>query len=374
MQSRNFAALTWLRALAAATVVISHAIRAVEPTAGILQWGWMAIPAKFFDLGHFGVYLFFALSGCTLYISNNALPDAAAVGRFFSKRFMRIWPAFITSLIVFELFDMLLLALDVNHAGWLAQCLKPGGVNEFFRYALLISNFTGPGEYFNSVYWSIPVEFQFYLMFPLVLLSMRGRSLAVLSPLLAGAVLYVLGRKELIPMDRYEVLTMAYVFFGGMLIGHLRSLSTRMIEPATGAALLGGVLVLVSGKSSGLIGGVDLGAKLYGVAALLCVTIAMATKLRKDSGRIGQLASHYGEVSYSIYLFHMLFVGVASLLASALALQDNVLLYSVILASLLGSYALSILTYRWIEYPSILLGRRLLSNPATIDKSADASR
>ena len=62
--------LTWLRALAAFFVVVSHSIRTAEVKYSVSDEESYFFPVSLLDLGTFGVYLFFALSGCTLYLSN----------------------------------------------------------------------------------------------------------------------------------------------------------------------------------------------------------------------------------------------------------------------------------------------------------------
>jgi peptidoglycan/LPS O-acetylase OafA/YrhL len=66
--------LTWLRAISALLVICSHVIRTAESNYGTFPK--MDIPNFFyaFDLGTFGVLLFFTLSGTTLYISNSNKP------------------------------------------------------------------------------------------------------------------------------------------------------------------------------------------------------------------------------------------------------------------------------------------------------------
>lgn len=69
-QNSHISRLTWLRGLAALFVVIAHSIRATEVS--YLQGNHVSNFSFFslLDLGNYGVVLFFALSGCTLYISN----------------------------------------------------------------------------------------------------------------------------------------------------------------------------------------------------------------------------------------------------------------------------------------------------------------
>lgn len=353
---KHFETLTWLRAAAALFVVISHVIRSVEE--GVDLSGLAGV-LGFVDLGGFGVYLFFALSGCTLYLSN--AKAASAPLSFYVKRFMRIWPAFALSLLLFACFDPLYARLAAG-GGWLSDSLRAGGARDLLVYASLTSNIVGPGGLFNAVYWSIPAEFQFYLLFPVTGWLMRRGALGVLAPVLLGALLYAVGRLAWLPMARYEVFTMAYVFLGGVALAHWRGRVAWMLRGRWGGALMCAMLLVVGARHSGLIGGQSFGASFYGVSALLCVFFAVAgASPAQPQSAFLRLLSRYGEVSYSIYLFHMLFVALAVLLATALGVAGVARLAFVMLATLCGSYGFSLLSYRLVEQPSIRLGRTLLA-------------
>ncbi len=359
MSARHFEALTWLRGIAALFVVVSHAIRALERNTEFFGPGWQII--RLFDLGNFGVYLFFALSGCTLYLSNRGISSPAETVNFYVKRFMRIWPAFCISLIVFACFD--LYYVD-HHSGssWLAEALRPGTLTMLVRYLSLAFNITGPDNYFNSVYWSIPVEFQFYVMFPLIIVAMRRSALGLLVPVAIAAILYYVGKQELVPMARYEVFTMAYAFLGGVLLGELRARTDVVINRYTAALLLGATLLVVAAKHRAAYAWLDGGAEFYGIAALLCVLFSLASVMPKEPSQpVLRLLSSYGNVSYSTYLFHLLFVALAALATASLPISGTPRLYLVVALSVVGSYLFSLFSYRYIELPSIALGRKLAS-------------
>ncbi len=357
MTVRHFEALTWLRGFAAFFVVVSHSIRSIEASVNLSTSGLQVV--RFFDLGNFGVYLFFALSGCTLFLSNSAIESPGSIVRFYFKRFMRIWPAFFLSLGIFAIFDVFYSHFDIVN-NWIAEALRPGNWKIFLVYLSLGFNFTGPGNYFNSVYWSVPIEFQYYLLFPLAVLMMRRTSF-FLPPLVMAASLYLIGKFELIPVARYEFFTMAYAFFGGMLLADLRRRSDLYFSPSVALPLLFVTLFFVAAKHMGLIELFDVGAKFYGLFALLCVLIAISSKTHEPS-RSGLLAflSNYGNVSYSTYLFHMIFVGTAVLVSTVYGIEGAYRGYFVVVLSICASYLFSQLTYKYVEQSSIRLGRNLI--------------
>ena len=98
--------LAWLRGLAAVLVVVSHSLRCSE---SLQNYG---LPAgnpwllSYFDLGTFAVCVFLTLSGATLYISNSTSSRPFSPCGYLLKRLLRIWPAFVVSLMVYGLFGI----------------------------------------------------------------------------------------------------------------------------------------------------------------------------------------------------------------------------------------------------------------------------
>jgi peptidoglycan/LPS O-acetylase OafA/YrhL len=155
-----------LRALAAFAVVLHH-----------------AMPASFqkLRLGEAGVQLFFVLSGFLITgILLNAKEQAHARGvghgrvmlAFYARRFLRIFPLY---------FLVLFVALFLNY---------PYLREEFPWHVAYLSNWRMglTGEWMGSLghFWSLAVEEQFYLVWPVVVLLVPTRRLL---PVLLGVVL-----------------------------------------------------------------------------------------------------------------------------------------------------------------------------------------
>ncbi|HET8687095.1 MAG TPA: acyltransferase, partial [Methanosarcina sp.] len=316
----------------------------------------------------FSVFLFFALSGCTLFISSadkiNSLKDW---GIFYIRRFLRIWPVFAVSMLFYigfiEVFKShYFAARDL----WIAQFLADYSFANVLQYLSLTYNITGPSYLFCGPYWSLPVEFQFYLMLPAALILMRRSSFGLVVPILFAFTLYVLYSTSLVHLEKYEVLKMGYTFFGGVLLAKLhRRVGLRLSFSVSVTAFFTLVLlvVLVSNNlvslPSVLFRVFDLD-HLCGILAVLSVALALFSKPIKYRSRLMDYLDEYGEISYSIYLFHMLFVGAAALIVVNLEIYTaNSKLIFIMLISLGGSYWFSKYTYRYIEKTTIEWGRRL---------------
>lgn len=359
--------LTWLRAVAAFFVVISHCLRVTEYSYAPEDVESYFLPINIFDLGSFGVCIFFALSGCTLYLSNReSIVTTRDVISFYVKRFMRIWPAFAVSLVVYMVFIEI---FRVGYTGdldtWISRFLYDYTLVNVFQYLALIVDVTGPKYLFNASYWSLPIEFHYYLLLPFAILLMRRWMLPLLVPVLFGGLMYLVFHYSLIHVALTELFQLGYTFFGGVLIATLRMRILGRLPALLGLGL--GALVVVL---TGLIA-IDRIAvptdvlfladkwNCYGLAALICVALAMFSQTPRLPVPLKTLLNEYGEISYSIYLFHLVFVGFSAIIVTRLGIYGNLPKMLFVLGfSVVGSYFFCRFTYAAIEEPSIEVGRR----------------
>lgn len=150
-QVRRLHALTALRFVAAAMIVVHHSgeVGLLPPFKSVLQQA---------------VSFFFVLSGFILAYVYPRMETWEARGRFLLARFARVWPAHVASfvLLVVLLHRMYRLQLD----SW-GEAISVGAVN----LAMLQSWFPETKYFFsyNAVSWSISTEFAFYLFFPFLI-------------------------------------------------------------------------------------------------------------------------------------------------------------------------------------------------------------
>ena len=110
--------------------------------------------------GYFGVDLFFVLSGYLLggpFLRARAgLAGPPSWRRFWIHRVRRVLPAYWTQLVLLCL------------VAWLAGQGWPLGARDFLLLASLLFNIEFNAPALNPVYWSLPVEWNFYLALPLL--------------------------------------------------------------------------------------------------------------------------------------------------------------------------------------------------------------
>lgn len=159
-----------LRALAVLSVIVYH-----------LDAAWL--PG-----GFTGVDIFFAISGFVVSASVDRLPRVGAGAellRFYARRLRRIAPALIVCLLATALASMLFIPVS-----WLSETSEKTGRMAFFGLSNWVLAATG-NDYFSprtdfnpyTHTWSLGVEEQFYLLFPLLFLvwsrCRRGWGLAL---------------------------------------------------------------------------------------------------------------------------------------------------------------------------------------------------
>jgi peptidoglycan/LPS O-acetylase OafA/YrhL len=372
MSSQKFELLTWLRGIAAFFVIVNHTALAAKEKYSLLDGEPYLQPFAFFDLGTFAVYLFFVLSGCTLTLNYaNKINNAAHFASFYIKRFFRIWPAYVASIAIYllfrEFFQVFYLA-DPN--AWVAPpFLVDYSFANVLQYLSLTFNISGPQRLFNCVYWSLPVEFQYYLMLPFALILMRNRFLNIAVPLIIGVALYFLYPLKIIPIDRIELLKMGFSFFGGVLLAKTYHYAPLKISTYISYILFGMVIVVCGAVVNNLvkipeaIPFVSDVQNFFGLCALFTVALALVTHPPTITTRLARFLTLYGEISYSVYLFHMIFVGLAVILVVNFAVHAYLAqFFFILIFSLLGSYWLSLFTFKWIERPSVSLGAKLANS------------
>ena len=189
-EPRRLPFIDGIRALAALYVVLCHAY--YEPSSGYYEDKISKVGKIINHLGltygPLAVAVFIVVSGFCL-----GLPiakrhgDVGSVPEFFRRRIRRIVPPYLACLIFSSLF-ILLIAHEKTGTVW-DYCL-PLTWHSFWTHALLVHNLLGrPGEGVIGYHlWSIAVEAQIYLLFPLIALGYRKIGWVVTS-----LALYALG-------------------------------------------------------------------------------------------------------------------------------------------------------------------------------------
>lgn len=189
MKRTYFENLDGLRTIAFLMVFISHCWKNLYFK---FESEWLNVAfSKVFDIGSLGVNLFFVLSGFLityLLFEEKEQNGAIHIRNFYIRRILRIWPVYFLVVIVFVfMLPYFIGALKNEYAD-----INPINI---FRYLFFLVNFDHIAYGINfrlaSVLWSVSVEEQFYLFWPIVLTVFSKKNwLFVFISLVLGSYLF----------------------------------------------------------------------------------------------------------------------------------------------------------------------------------------
>jgi peptidoglycan/LPS O-acetylase OafA/YrhL len=327
--------LDYLRGIAALSVALPH------------FFVYHSISGETFEaVSAVAVEVFFILSGYVLadqvlYVA--ARRQAAPLGIFLVRRWMRTIPPYVVALCAMS---------------WLTSKL---GSADFYRYLFYVQNFAGQNnqsDYF-AVAWSLSVEEWFYVTFPLFLLVVSlvskpaGRSSTV-----AAAAVFILGitalrsmtgdlgdwgasvrRVVVFRMDSIACGFVLHLIVREYLSGKLRSL--LLAAAVTAAGLLSVWITLLAEHGN------DAAKQLFPLVTVAFGSFAVLFALSLDraiekNAMVARIGVTLGRLSYSLYLFHTVFLTViGSTVERDQALLVQLIIYCVICGSFSAAFFLS---------------------------------
>jgi len=159
--------LDHIRGVAIIGVLVFHSLGSAYGIAKLRWHGWLPdfdVPGSFLLLfpatfGWLGVAVFFVVSGFCIHLSHQRAKDED-LRAFFIRRFFRIYPPYLAALLIFSF-------LYPWHE---IRLCSPPSLARFCTHLFLVHNLhSGSFNAINMAFWSVAVEFQLYLLYPLVL-------------------------------------------------------------------------------------------------------------------------------------------------------------------------------------------------------------
>jgi len=332
-----------LRAVAVLLVVLAHA--GVPAVAG----------------GYVGVDVFFVISGfliTSLLLREVATTGRISIGRFYARRALRLLPA-ASLVLVATVLGFRLWLPSVRAEEFARDALASVGYAANFRFAWTGTDYLNAGNSPSPFqhFWSLAVEEQFYLVWPLLIIGTAGlfrrhrRALAIVLTILV-AVSFTLSITETVrsaPWAYFGPHTRAWELGAGALLAVAATRLTRIpVRLATALGWLGlaviGVAAVAFDDATAYPGGLS-AVPVLGAAAVIAAGIG--GRPLRGAGALLELGPMLavGRLSYGWYLWHWPILMIApAALGRAGTVRTNLLLAA-------AALALAGLTYRLVEDP-----------------------
>jgi exopolysaccharide production protein ExoZ len=342
----EFLGVQALRGVAACMVVVIHATH---------EWAQKFQGSKIWWPGQAGVDVFFVISGFVMVLSSHGKGhNNNPALRFLERRIIRVVPLYwiISSIVLMKFW---LLKLNPHLANYSFNVQTPFAYVAASFLFIPYRNSIGEIEPLLAAGWSLSFEMFFYLLFATAL-ALRLNIIRFLTVAIVSLVTIGLFYKPTWPV--FIVLTQPIMleFLAGTLIGHL-IIKGYKIGPLLCFAMGAGsvaALLMVTGKAN------ELRLLQMGIpAALLVLCIVMQER------RLGALCPAWmlvlGDISYSLYLVHMLVIAVIVKPLAMIAGSNSWLTELLATIALLcASILTSLLLYRFVERPLNNIFRRKL--------------
>ncbi len=350
--SKRIPSLDGLRGLAIILVLIGHGSYSIPQS-------FLSPLFMFLGNGHLGVSIFFVLSGYLIYtLSVQEYQKTGTFNwkNFYFRRILRIFPAFyfvLLTIILLKVFKIIILTLPMllSAATFTAN------------YNLLWIKSTALTDYFViGHFWTLALEEQFYLVFPLLMILFRNnRLLPILTVVILLEPFVRVFCYFLIPSLRGQIGEMLHTSFdsigAGVLLGELLrndKIKDRLFRLANNRLILSisilfivfispilnihfrGLYMLTVGKTLELIG----------ISVLIVAAISNRKTLlfRLLNSRV---LSKIGILSYSIYLWNNLFL-----------YDDGKLIFNQFPLNFLCVFGMGIFSYYIVEKPFLRIKDR----------------
>lgn len=285
-----------LRLFAAMQVALSHAMSYLDNPISFLVW-MSALP---------GVPIFFFLSGLLIYGSyKSSLSSETPLKTFYKKRILRLYPG----LWVCFIFSVFLLFLS----GYMFE--NPATYSELFFWTLTQVSFLqyyqpeflyafGTGAV-NAALWTIVVEIQFYLLFPLVyrlLHCSHIKVLLVLSIFMAINLIHTYlnpGKTTFEVLFSVTFIPWIYMFLFGAITAHYTDVQKWILNKNLIGLILVFLAVYIASNILGMRWNNGIHPLGFGLMAMICFRLAFIKQ------NVSNILLNKNDISYGIYIYHM---------------------------------------------------------------------
>jgi len=316
-------------------------------------WTWSDSLSSLLPIGHFGVVIFFVLSGflITKLLLEEPLnkPLILSCKEFYIRRSLRIFPIYYLFLAFIYYFNV----EDINAAG-IMPWLYLTNIHIFNQNSWIGS---------HSHLWTLAIEEQFYLIWPFVILFLRSRIKILLislifiifTAILSRIILY-LGDFSSLQIKIFSLTVFDFFAFGSLIsIGciYFKEKLRHLISPLLffGITLYYGSYYLMSDIAFSIISQFSLSL----ISASFIIFAIYSKNNSKNNFLHNKVTIDLGKISYGIYLYHNIIIAHWLTIAEFIGLNPSNAIYNKIVFLIMFTIILAKISYRFIEKPFLQL-------------------
>jgi peptidoglycan/LPS O-acetylase OafA/YrhL len=358
----NYKYLDSLRGIAILMVVLIHTSQWIIPDSKIL----LSIASK----GGLGVQLFFIVSAFTL--SNSMLirqNEKFAIKNFFIRRFFRVVPLFYMGIIIYT-----------TYYGFESSYYAPDGKSKVAVIATLLFSHIWHPEWINSIVpggWSIGNEVLFYFLLPILFkycFSLKKILWLFISSIAISFLFGIISSdllKNLYEENQYYLVDsfIFFHFFSQLPVFLLGMFTFQFCYNAYDLKINRYVIYILLASTIGITLFTDCINEFIPIHLKISIFFSILLiylKNRETSLLINKAFIKVGQYSYGIYIYHFFILAlIKNNITINKILTNDILLFAFYLLIVLISLGIAIFSYKLIEYPSIKLGKKLITNLST---------
>lgn len=364
-----FPGLNSLRFFAAFSVVISH-VELIKAALGLKNDYRLMERLNF---GGLGVYFFFVLSGFLityLLLKEKETTSTIAIKKFYLRRVFRIWPLYFLILV---LGFFVLPQIHIIDLPYQKLHFEKNFFGNLVLYLLILPNLAFsifPAVPHIGQSWSIGVEEQFYLFWPIALKKIRSvfklilisfglilffKIILLFMQIQFPTIKWLLYLKTYVAMSKFESMMIgafgAYLFFENkkVLLNFVYNpivlyLSILLFFPLNYFTF-----------NSVIQNGIHIPISIMFMIIILNISTNKSCKLKLEN----RIFNYLGNISYGIYMYHLIVIPIVLVIFKSIILNNslmvNVLVY---VLSVLISILVATLSYELFEMPFLRIKKK----------------
>lgn len=350
--------LDGVRAIAVLLVMLFHFTAGAAPMLAPFGYGWQAF-GGIAKLGWVGVDIFFVLSGYLIakVLETRPVGSLSAYASFIGRRFRRLAPPYIFCLVVFSIVAWAFVpeskVFKNQHLLWTLTANIEGSFGE--------RNPLGDGSFALFHFWSLAVEWHFYLLFPVIIWvagSVKRAALFLVAVALGCRLAFVHYGLSDNALYAFTLCRIDSLAMGTLLacVNVQAAASARKSVGLIGAtafvALMGCVASgSVPFKTLTWLQTVGYTAVALSIAMVMFAVVASSCDSRLVAALEQRWLVWIGRASYSLYIWHMVFFPTIFATIAQRGLDPRAQYLATFAVSMLVTFAAGWISFKFVETP-----------------------